>query len=125
MIILLDSPIQIGLQFFDRVIDLFAKGHLVELILNGAVEAFANAVSLRVAGFGLGVVDIFNGQIQLIFMVFQRTTELGAAVRKDPDQANILLFEKKQDAVIEHVRRYQGVFAVIELGEPRLWCKCR
>lgn len=33
------------------------------------------------SGFGLGVIDVFDSQIQLEFMVFQRTTELGAAVR--------------------------------------------
>lgn len=45
--IVLQQPlVQVGLQVFQRSIQLFAKGDLVELILKGAVEPLTDAVGL-------------------------------------------------------------------------------
>ena len=52
-IILLDPLIQIGLQLLQHAADFLAEGDGVELILDGAVKAFANAIGLRVPGLPL------------------------------------------------------------------------
>lgn len=63
--------IQISLQVCERSIQLFAESDLLEFILNGAVEPFTNAVGLRRTGFGLGMVDVFQRQIELIFVMLE------------------------------------------------------
>lgn len=71
-VIIVPQPlIQIGLQLLNGMINLLAKGHLVELFLDCAMETLSNAIGLGMAGFGLGVVDIFDGQVQLILMMFK------------------------------------------------------
>jgi hypothetical protein len=49
--------------------------------LNGAVETFADAIGLRMTGFGLAVIDVLNRQVELVFMVLQRTTVFRAPIR--------------------------------------------
>lgn len=52
--VVLKQPfIQISQQVFQRSIQFFAERNLIELILNGAMKPFADAVGLRRAGFGL------------------------------------------------------------------------
>jgi hypothetical protein len=45
------------------MVELFAKGRGVELFLEGAMEAFADPVGLRMASFGAGVIDILYRQV--------------------------------------------------------------
>ena len=54
---------------------------LVKLFLKGSVlAAFTDPVGLWMAGFGLGVVDIFNGKVKFILVMVQRATELRATI---------------------------------------------
>jgi hypothetical protein len=63
-VIILPHPlIEISLQLLDSVINFLAKRYLVELFLNGAMETFANAIGLGMTSFGLGVIDVFDGQV--------------------------------------------------------------
>ena len=80
LIVFLQPSIQIRLEFVKRVVDLLAEGCLVELLQEGLVEAFADAVGLRTAGFGSGMVDVLHGQIELVLVVFAGATVLGAPV---------------------------------------------
>ncbi len=50
-------------------IDFVAKGNSIEFILHGAVKALTDAVCLRVLGFDLCVINVFNGHIQLVLVV--------------------------------------------------------
>src|SRR6516164_392628 len=47
---------------------LLAESHPVELIQHGAMEALADAVGLRALGLGAAVVDVLNGEIELVFV---------------------------------------------------------
>lgn len=94
MVVLPNPLIQVGLEFFDGVVDFLAEGDLVKLCLNGAVKAFANAIGLRVTCFGLGMVNILDSQIQLILMVFHAATILGTSISEHPQQSNFFCFEK-------------------------------
>jgi hypothetical protein len=44
------------------------------------MEALADAVGLRMIGFGLGVRDVVNGQIELVIMSLRLPTILGPSV---------------------------------------------
>ena len=68
LVVLGDPRIKVGLQLVDRAVDLFAERHSVELVEDGAMEALANAIGLRALGLGAGVVDVLNGEIELVFM---------------------------------------------------------
>jgi hypothetical protein len=48
------------------------------------VEAFTDAIGLRMVGFGFAVIDIFNRQVELILMVLDRAIVFGASVGQDP-----------------------------------------
>lgn len=76
-----------------RTINLLAESNVVEFFFDRAMEAFTDAIGLGMFGFGSGVIDIFNGQIELIFMVLDRTAVFGASVGQDPQQANLLFFK--------------------------------
>ena len=80
LIVLLQPSIQVGLEFVKGVVDFLAKGDLVELLQYGLVEAFADAVRLGSAGLGPGVVDVLDGQVELVFMVLAGPTVLGATI---------------------------------------------
>lgn len=62
LVVVIGQPgIQIGLQFFRREVEPSAEGDLIELLQDGFVEAFADSVGLRMAGLGLGVLDVVDG----------------------------------------------------------------
>ena len=62
--------VEIGLKLLKASIDLPSKCDLVELLQNRFVEAFADPVGLRAFGFGSRVVDILDGEIELILVLF-------------------------------------------------------
>ena len=77
-------PVEVGLQFIQGGIDLLAEGNIIEFFLDGSVEAFTDAVSLRMVCFGFAVIDIFNRQVELILMGFERAIVFRASVGQDP-----------------------------------------
>jgi hypothetical protein len=69
-IVLGDPRIEVGLQSCG---DLFAERHPIELIQDGAMEALTDSVGLRALGFGTAVIDVLDGEVELVFVA------LGAA----------------------------------------------
>ena len=51
------------------------------LLHDGLAGAFADAIGLRVAHFGLGMLDIIQGQIQLVAMRFRLAAIRCASIR--------------------------------------------
>ena len=79
-VIVVDQPgVEVGLQLVDRVVDLLAEGNPVELVEDGAMEALANAIGLRALGLGAAVVDVLNGEIELVFVALG-AAKFGAAI---------------------------------------------
>ncbi len=70
MIVLGHPLIEISLQFLQRRAQFLAEGNGTELVLDGAVEAFANAVHLGAPCFGATGIDVLNRQLHLILVVF-------------------------------------------------------
>ena len=62
--------IEILLQFADRRVDLLAEGDAIELVEHGLVVALDNSIYLRALGLRARMVDVFDGEIELVFVVF-------------------------------------------------------
>ena len=65
---LFEPPIEIGLQLCDRGIELFPEGDTIELVQYCLVEPLHDAIGLRAFGFCAGMIDVFDGEIELVFM---------------------------------------------------------
>jgi hypothetical protein len=51
-LVVVENPsIEVGLQLLDRLVDLLAEGHPVELVEDSAMEALADAIGLRALRF--------------------------------------------------------------------------
>jgi len=54
------------------------------------MEALTDAVGLWVIGFGLGVLDVVNGQVELIIMGLRLSTILCPSIRQNTNQTHAL-----------------------------------
>ena len=73
------------------------------LLQDDLVEEFVDAIGLRVAHFGLGMLDVIQGQIQLVAMRFRLATIRRASIRQNSDQTHSLLSKERQHLVIEQI----------------------
>ncbi len=80
VVVVRQPVIQIGLELFERAVNLAPESNLVELLQDGLVEPFADAVGLRMIGFGLGVLDVIQGQVELIVVRLRLAAILRATV---------------------------------------------
>lgn len=81
LVVVVQKPlVNIGLKLVEGRVDLLTESDRIELLTNGFVKALGDAVGLRRVGFGLGVVDGFEGQVQFIFMVLDAAALFGASV---------------------------------------------
>ena len=80
VVVILQPEIEVDLQLLQRCVEGLAESRRVELILQGLVEALADPVGLRMAGLGAAVIDILDGQVQLIFVMFARPAVFSAAI---------------------------------------------
>lgn len=62
--------IQVLPQLFDGTIDLLPESNAVKLLLDRFVETLTNTMGLWTTGFGLAMVNVFHGQVKLIFVTF-------------------------------------------------------
>lgn len=85
--------VYICLQLLYQGIDRGAEGYLVKLLQDGPMEALANAVGLRVAHFGLGILNCFQRQVQLVLMMLDGPAVLRAPVGYDPQPPYSLLLK--------------------------------
>ena len=80
LVVVGDPLIEIGLQFFDGLVNLLSESNLVKLLQNRLMKAFADAVGLRASGFCFRVVDVLDGQVELILVVLPVAAVFGAAI---------------------------------------------
>lgn len=108
--------IQIGLKRVDAVIELLAERDLVELLQDGLVEAFANAIGLRRLHLGRGVVNIVDCQEKLEVVLIDTATIFRAAICQNTQHRQVVFFMKRQHPIVEQISgRYRG-FGGVELG---------
>ena len=79
-IVQLQPLIQVGLQLCDRFVQLLPKRHPIELVENGLMKPFTDPIGLGTLRLGARVIDIFQGQIQLVLMMLGISAVLGPAV---------------------------------------------
>ena len=66
------------------MVDLLSERDLVKLLQNGLVEPFADSIGLWRSGFGLSVINVVDGQVELIIVRFPVATVLSAPIRQYP-----------------------------------------
>ncbi len=76
--------VEVSLKFIQGGIDFLAEGNVIKFFFNGSVEAFADAVGLRMVGLGFAMVNIFNRQVELILVVFEQAIMFRASIGQDP-----------------------------------------
>ena len=113
-IIVINEPIvQVFLQGADIRIQFFTESHLIKLLQNRLVEAFADAVGLGRHGLCPGVVDVIDGQVELVIVLIHLAAILGATVREDAQHRQALAGIKRQHPVVQQIsggdRRFCGV----------------
>src|SRR6516165_9002631 len=119
-LVVVDEPgVEVALQLVDRAVDLLAEGNPVELVEDGAMEALANAIGLRALGLGAGMVDVLNGEIELVFVAL-RAAKLGAAIGQHARQADAVLVIKRHHPIIEDFGRGDRSLAIVQLGKGDL-----
>ena len=62
---------------------------VVELAEDGFIKPLANVIGFWAFGLGAAMVDIFDRQIELVFMALVIATIFTAAIDQDADQWNI------------------------------------
>ena len=73
-IVLPEPLINVRLQLFQGVVQLLTKEQAIALVLHGPVEPLTDTIGLRMIGFGPGVVNVLDGQVELIGMVLGLAT---------------------------------------------------
>ena len=72
--------------------------------------------SLRALGLGAAVVDVLDGQIELVFVALG-AAELGAAIGQHARQADAVLVIKRHHPIIEDLGRGDRGLAIVEFGK--------
>ena len=67
------------------------------------MEALAYPICLGVLRLSFGMVDIVNGQIQLVVVLICLTAELRTSVCEHPQDTHAMLFKEGQYTVIEQI----------------------
>ena len=116
-IVVFDPLIKVALQLFDRLVESFSEGDLVELLQDRLVKAFTDSVGLRALGFRLRMIDVLDGKIELVLVMIPLSTVLGSAIGEHAKQRNALLVEEGHDAIVEYVRSGQRVLSIVEFRE--------
>ncbi len=109
IVVLVEPRIKISLQDVDRLVDLLAEGHAIELVEHGLVQPFDDPVGLRRFGFRTSVIDVFHGQIQLIFVMFGVTAVFRAPIGQYTQQRDAETVEERNDAIVKQISRRGGV----------------
>src|SRR5688572_5358585 len=119
-VVVLQEGIEIRLQLLERAIQLLPKRDAIKLVEQGFVKPLADPVRLGTLRLRSGVLDVLNGEVQLIGMTIRRAAILRATIREDPTYRDLMLGKKRQHAIVEQVRRGDRRLLRIQLGERDL-----
>src|SRR5499433_3640114 len=118
--VVLDQPgIEISLQLLDAVVDLLAERDAIELIQYSAMEALTDSIGLRALGLGAAVINVLDGEVELVFMALG-PTKFGAAIGQHARQPDTVLVIERHHPVIENLGRRDRGLAVIEFCKADL-----
>lgn len=71
-------------------------------------------------GLGAGVIDVLDGEIELVVVMLGIAAILGAPIGQHPAHGNAVLLVERQHPIVENLRRRDRRLAVVELGEATL-----
>ena len=83
------------------------------------MEALADSICLRAFGFGSAVINVFDGEVELVFMALG-TAKLGAAIGQHARQPDTMFIVERHHAVIEDLGRGNRRLTIIEFGKGDL-----
>jgi len=115
-----DPVVEIDLQLCDRAIDLFPERDAVELVEDRLVKALDNSIRLWALGFGPGMIDVFDGQVEFVFVVLGVAAIFRAPVGQNAAEFDLLLLEEGHDAIVDEIGGGDRGLAIVELGERDL-----
>ena len=118
MIVLGQPGIEVGLQLVDRGVNSLAQRDPMERVEQGLVEALDDAVRPRALRPGPAMVDVLDGQVELVFMPVVGAAVLGAAAGRHPLQHDAVLVVERDHPVVAQVGGGERCPAVVRLGEP-------
>ena len=84
------------------------------------MEALDDAVGLRALGLGPAVVDVLDGEVELVLVAVVRATIFGAPVGQHPLQHDAVLVVERDHPVVQQVGGGERGLAVVQLGEADL-----
>lgn len=119
-VVLLHEGVQVGLDFFDGVVELLPKGHLVKLILNGLMEPLHRSVGLGTPDPGAGVLDLVKAQEKLVGVAVLAKAEFWAVVGEHSMHPYAVAVEKGEHLVVEQVSGGQGRLLPIDFGKAHV-----
>lgn len=97
----LDKPgVEVDLQGLHRFVEGGTEGLSKELVQNRPVESLQEAIGSRAAHFRPAVLDVVEGQIQLVGMVLS-AAELSPVVRQEGGKRDLSLTIERQHVVVE------------------------
>lgn len=108
------------LQFVEREVQLAAERDLVELLQNRLVEPLANAVGLRMACLGFGVLDVVECQVQLVIMRFRFAAVFGSPVGQHAQDAHAVFGKERQNPIVQQIGGGNRRLGGIQLGKRHL-----
>ena len=79
--------IHIGLQLFNRAVNLAPERHLVKLLQNGFVKSLADSIGLRVMRLSLDVLNVIQGQVELVIVLLRPAAVFCAAIIQHANDA--------------------------------------
>lgn len=120
IIVMIDPGVQVGLPLIEGCVDHLSEGYLIELLFDRSVEPLADAVGLGTVGLGPRMVDIINGQVQLIIVPLRPATELGAAVGQYAQQIDPFRLQQRQYPIVEQISRRDRCFGLVQLAGRHL-----
>lgn len=81
------------------------------------METLTDAITLGRPGFGFGMINVLNGQIELILVMLNRATVFCTTIGQNAQQRHILLLEEGDDPVVEQLGRHQGILPVVQFDK--------
>ena len=111
--VVLDQPgIEISLQLIDAAVDLLAERNPVKLVQDSAMEALTDSIGLRALGLGAAVIDVLDGEIELVFMALG-AAKLGATIGQHARQPDAVLVVERHHPIVEDLGRSDRGLAIV------------
>lgn len=118
--IILHQPfIQVLLQLGQAGIDLLPEHHLEEFIPDRSMEPFAETVGVGGMDLGIPMLNLIDGQVQLIRMRKGPPAEFPAIIGQNMFYRYSPLVIERQHVVVEHIHRRHRGLGQIQLAEAQ------